>query len=670
MSQPLYLNGIDADTGGPIYDEPIDTEIIAKVARGQKITPEDLKDAKVRRLLDIKKNNPDFSTAEGIDNADLSQTGWGVIFPASLPQKSVNAIKDALKPLLDLRKKQATAIDETFYKEFIGPDSGYKNGESKNDFLKRCGRGPGPADPADGVPYYLMIVGSPETIPYTFQYQLDVQYGVGRIYFERLEDYARYANSVVQAETQNFSRSKTAAFFGVANPGDRATDMSSKQLIAPLAAQMKTNHKDWKVNLVDPVNATKANLTNFMGGKDTPALLFTASHGMGFKPTDNRLLPHQGAILCQDWPGAKVRMPIDDKLYFSADDISSDADVFGMFAFIFACYGGGTPKLDNFYRQAFGTQKEVAPYAFIAQLPLRLLAHPKGGALGVFAHVERAWGSSIVWDGAVNDVTTFDSTVKALLNGKPAGAATEYFNERYAEISTSLTEEIDNTSPENQDDVKLAGMWTSNNDARNYAFIGDPAVRLAIGDKATVKAEREKLGTIVTKAAPALAGFQPDIVDRAPVAKAAAPTTTTGTFSVAETPAESYGITDILKKKDSPEAISTTESGSSLKKFTDKLSDYLSKALDDATSLEVFTYVADDLKDVTYESGKFGGGAQLRAMTRVSIDGDMLVCVPEKGGEVDASVWNIHLEMVKQAQASRAELIKTLVEAASGILAK
>ena len=542
---------------------------------------------------------------------------------------------------------------------------GYKNGESKNDFLKRFGRGPGPAKPDEGVPYYLMIVGSPETIPYTFQYQLDVQYAVGRIYFERLEDYARYANSVVQAETQNFSRSKTAAFFGVANPGDRATDMSSKQLIAPLAAQMKAENQDWKVNLVDPANATKANLANFMGGKDTPALLFTASHGMGFKPTDNRLLRHQGAILCQDWPGPKVRMPIDDKLYFSADDISSDADVFGMFAFVFACYGGGTPKLDNFYRQAFGTQKEIAPYAFMAQLPLKLLAHPKGGALGVFAHVERAWGSSIVWDGSTNDVTTFDSTVKALLDGKPAGAATEFFNERYAEISTMLTEEMDNTSPENQDDVKLAGMWTSNNDARNYAFIGDPAVRLAVGDKATAKADREKLGAIVTQAAPASTGFQPDIVDRAPVAPAAAPATA-GSFSAAE----SYGISDILKKKDNPEAPATAENGSSLKKFTDKLSDYLSKALDDATSLEIFTYVADDLKDVTYESGKFGGGAQLRAMTRVSIDGDTLVCVPEKDGEVDAAVWNIHLEMVKQAQASRAELIKTLVDAASGILAK
>lgn len=650
MSEELSLNGIDAATGGPIDDFQVTSEIIAKIARGQTISPEDLKDVRIKKSLGQVDH---YGVAEGIDSSDLSQTGWGVIFPAALPQKSVDAIKDALKPLLDLRKQQAGE----FYKEFIGADNGYKTGESKNDFLKRFGRGPGPADPSAGVPYYLMIVGSPETIPYTFQYQLDVQYGVGRIYFETLEDYARYAASVVQAETKKFMRAKKAAFFGTSNPDDRATAMSAEQLIKPLSKQMKAdkNAKDWAVEVVDPAKATKANLANYLGGASTPALLFTASHGMNFKVDDPRQLRHQGALLCQDWPGPKARIPIDDKLYFSADDISADADVFGMFAFVFACYGGGTPKSDNFYRQAFGTQKDIAPYAFMSQLPLKLLAHPKGGALGVFAHIERAWGSSIVWDGAVADISSFDSAVKALLDGAPAGAATEYFNQRYAEISTMLTEELDNTSPDNQDDVKLAGMWTSNNDARNYAFIGDPAVRLAAG-KETPKATRDSLGAVISKTTAAAGAFQPDVVARASAAQSAVP--------AAGTPAN-YGITDLFKKDEDGTA-ATGSINASLKSFMDKLGLYLSQALDDATSLEVYTYVADDLAAVGYQSGKFNG-AQLRAMTRVNIDGDTLVCVPEKDGEVDTAVWNIHAEMVRQAQLSRAELMKTIVGAAAGL---
>lgn len=663
MPQELFLNGIDADTGGPIDGDKITitTELIAKVARGQKLTPEDLRDAKLRKALDEQKR-AHFGVAEGIDETNLAETGWAVIFPAGLPQKSVAALKEALKPLLDLRREQASANDETFYKEVIGPELGVRNGESKNDFLKRFGRGPGPADPAK-FPYYALIVGSPETIPYTFQYQLDVQYAVGRIYFDRLEDYYQYAQSVVAAETKKLARARKAAFFGTANPDDRATHMSAEYLIQPLAKQMKTR-KDWKIDLVSPEKATKATLANYMGGKATPALLFTASHGMNFKMGDPRLLRHTGAILTQDWPGPKARVPIKEDLYFSADDIASDADVFGMIAFIFACYGGGIPKVDNFYRQAFGVQKEIAPYAFLAPLPLKLLSHPKGGALGVFAHVERAWGQSIVWDQSAADVAAFSSMIEALLNGKPAGAATEYFNERYAEISTMLTEELDNTTPENQDDIKIAGLWTSNNDARNYAFLGDPAVRLAVGDAETPKTEREELGAIVSQPPAAVLGaavsFQPDVAERTPETKSAA----SGETDV------NYALGGLFRKPESDieTAPAAPKSGlnESLKNFTEKLGNYLSKALDDASSLEVSTYVADDLSSVTYQNGKYSG-ARLRAMTRLNIDGDTLVCVPEKDGEVDTALWSIHLEMVKSAQQNRAELIKTIIEGLTNI---
>ncbi len=676
----LNLNGVNASTGGPIDgdDVVITTDMIAKVARGQKITPEDLRDAKMKKQLSSASTDH-FGVAEGIDNTKLDETGWAVIFPAGLPQKSVDGIKEALKPLLDHRKAQASAIDETFYKEVIGTDEkkgGVKNGETKNDFLKRFGRGPGPADP-QFFPYYALIVGSPETISYSFQYQLDVQYAVGRIYFDKLEDYYQYAKSVVEYETKKVARAKKAAFFGVGNPDDKATQMSSKSLILPLAEHMG-EFKDWNAKVIEPANATKANLANYMGGAETPSLLFTASHGMNFKLDDNRLLRHTGSILCQDWPGPKARVPITDSLYFSADDIASDADVFGMIAFIFACYGGGIPKADNFYRQAFGVQKDIAPYAFISQMPLRLLSHPKGGALGVFAHVERAWGSSIAWDGAVADTETFKSTIDALLKGKPAGVGTEYFNERYAEISTMLTEELDQTTPETQDDIKIAGMWTSNNDARNYAFIGDPAVRLNVEEKETPKAERASLGSVVTQfpasVSGASAGFQPDVVDRTPAAKAAS-----------GGPGENYSVLDLLgggKKEAAPATPATptapagegsapaatgSAGGGVFKEFVDKLGSYMSKALEDATTLEVETYVSNDLTGVGFEGGKFTN-ASLRAVTRVTIDGDTKVCIPQnEDGEIDTAIWQVHLDMVKQAQASRAELMKTLLSAINSI---
>ncbi|MGB7248978.1 MAG: C25 family cysteine peptidase [Phormidesmis sp.] len=478
-TEKIYFNGVNGSTGRYLFP-PLTAEELANIAKGDEFDPKEISELK-QKNQQVKGTESGFALVEGLDPKNLAETGWGVIFSANADP----AIKAALQELLDHRKKQATQKKEHYYQEYAGP-KGYRPDESKNKFLGRHGVGPGPADP-DKMPYYLMIVGDPQTIPFRFQHQLDVQYAVGRIHFDTPAEYAQYAHSVVKAETEGIALPRRARFFGVKNSDDKATQLSAQNLIQPLAKWMVDDQKDnhWSVETTLGEAATKAELEKLLGGKETPAFLFTASHGMGFDHGDRRQLLYQGALLCQDWPGPRTweSRPIPSDFYFSCDDVSDDASLWGLIAFHFACYSAGTPQFDEFsHRKNSSERPEIAPHSFISSLSKRLLSHPKGGALAVIGHVERAWGCSFEWQDAGTQLAVFESTLKRLLEGHTVGSAIEYFNERYAELSTDLNVELEDIKYGGEFDViALSSMWTANNDARGYTIVGDPAVKLPVG---------------------------------------------------------------------------------------------------------------------------------------------------------------------------------------------
>lgn len=425
-----------------------------------------------------------LGTVEGVNQNNIQEAGWGVIFS----EKANPSIKEALSELLKLRRKQAGK----YFRVFEG-DDGYRAGDNYLNFLTRRGTGPGPVDPKKGVPYYLLIVGGPNEIPYSFQYQLDVQYAVGRIDFgDNLQDYANYARNVVAAETGQVKLARRGAFFGAANPDDRATQTSYHNLIVPLYKKFSGDKKDWQFDLLAQDGAYKSDLETLLKGDNAPALLFTATHGMEFAIDDTRQLAHQGALLCQDWEGPIDHVgPVKQDFYFSGEDLDNSVNLLGLITFHFACYGAGTPQFDDFARLK-KERKLIAEKPFLANLPRQLLRH---GALAAVGHVERAWGYSFFWPGSGEQLAVFESTIERLLNQMPLGSAIEYFNERYAEIATILNEELDLVDAGKRPDA-LPGLWTANHDARNYIVVGDPAVRLPVAETDETAPSRPELEAV------------------------------------------------------------------------------------------------------------------------------------------------------------------------------
>ena len=633
--------------------------------------------------FDLEAPGDSFGVGAGIDPGDLAQAGWGVIFVDGDP--NVEAIKEALSELLDLRQEQAfgpfpekpNKETEKYFKIFEGAD-GYRPGDSKRSFLGRHGVASGPVYPENGVPYYLLLVGSPEQIPYQFQFQLSVQFAVGRIHFDTLQDYANYARSVVAAEKGEVKLSRKVTFFGVENANDRATQMSSKHLIAPLNETLTGNFADWQFEAFTSGQATKAQLAELLGGPKKPALLFTASHGMEFPLGNSRQLPHQGALLCQDWPGPRRwRKEIPQDFYFAGDDLTSSANLLGMVAFSFACYGAGSPKLDEFSKQAKKSREPIAPYAFLAELPRKLLSHSQGGALAFVGHVERAWGYSFLSPEAGTNIAMFQSTLENMLYGDPVGYAVEGINERYAELATDVTSEIQDLeyfqeqakqgSTANLDnflDEKgkfLVRLWTEHNDARDYAIIGDPAARLPIAEEGEAVVERPSITVADHSATPLTDTAAPDRKSFGPPGLPPIPSPPSFGNTEAETEVDSYGLFSSTKE-------AASDVSQAMKGFVEQMGSFLKKAIEDASQLEVTTYTTEDMRGIEYKGGKFEGEVQLRAKTVIKIDGDTDILVPLSDGEIDAAMWAVHLEAVKQAQESRNELVKTAVSALASFM--
>lgn len=469
MDERITANGIDLDTGEWLVDIDVGEFARALVSSDVPYGSDYLEQSAFAA------RQTDYGLGWRVRPELLAETGWGVVFHVDEGQ----AVRDALAPLIDHRGRH---IPENFVHvlDFLHDD----------DFLSWLGRhegNPGNVDPRK-VPYYLLLIGPPDRIPFDFQYLADVEYAVGRLDLDTPGDYERYALSLIEQETATTPlRDRTAVVFGTNHPWDRrATGLSAAELLTPLSnghdGEAPTLERDGlrPIGIIGEAARQGALLDVLAGEHDhaqRPSLLFTASHGAGGVPpaqADRQRREH-GALVCQDWsePG-----PVYAESQTVMASHVADAHVHGLIAFLFACYGAGTPMLDEFPAIGQASPSIIAQQPFTAALPKALLAHPNGGALAVVAHVERAFPASIIGRGGTQ-ITMYEDALGQIAAGRPVGHAMSDFNEKYAVLSTNLATELKHVRQGKRvQEWKLTSMWLERHDAQNFVVLGDPAVRI------------------------------------------------------------------------------------------------------------------------------------------------------------------------------------------------
>jgi hypothetical protein len=410
----------------------------------------------------------------GVTAGDLSRAGWAVVFADDVPA----AVRDALAPLLERRARQA----RTRFKTLV-----YNRGESARDWLARHQVSVSDITPSR-VPYHLLLVGAPASLPFELQYQLDLAYSVGRLWFDDPACFGHYARSLVAYETAAAVPTRRRVLYSGPD-NDKATALSAAHLLAPLHAGIEeapaiAEELGFAGAALIGAAAGKQALLEALHGEARPAMWFSAGHGLRCAMGSPAQRARQGALVTADHPPGGALDPA--KALLAAADVRDDARVHGLVAFLFACYGAGTPRHDQFplSPEELAEPPAIATEAFIAALPQRLLGHAAGGALAVIGHVERAWACSIRPPKVGPQILPFRNAVGRILSGEPVGEATQDLTGRHAVLAAEMVGILAPAAlaAKPLGDHALVTRWLEQNDARNYVLLGDPAARLRVGE--------------------------------------------------------------------------------------------------------------------------------------------------------------------------------------------
>lgn len=405
-----------------------------------------------------------------------TEANWAVLAPANLPDRA--AVLEALQPLIALRGGMVMTLED---------------GHDARTIDEVCA---GLANmPQEARPYYLLLLGDFPDVSMEAQYMLQSFAGLGRLCFQRPEDYRAYAEKVVASE----EREEAGDLLYIATDSDDVNQLNYQELVEPLA-----RHPDLVEagKVLARGRASKARSLSLLRAAPIGSIAFLTAHGHEYLSPLQRD-PDTVFAEQRHWQGAPVMDDFEGDVaegLLGAGDAAAGSFLPGGVLILDCCYSAGTVQQDTQPEWLFHPMpaRLRPPEEFLSAFATAALANPDG-PLAIFGHVNRShqyayFDPSKTWPSMTFGV--YLEMLHALLSGESIALGRETcrrmtvaYMAQCQVISYQIEQKLTGQNRGHMGFTALSrplsdyarsfvqysfGTWNF----RNYAILGDPMVRV------------------------------------------------------------------------------------------------------------------------------------------------------------------------------------------------
>jgi hypothetical protein len=429
--------------------------------------------------------DPEHLWDESREANELSAQRWGVIIPDS-PEG--DALFGRIERLVAHRQEQQGAPVKVFR---VPP-----NLDAAEAMRWRKQHFDGPKIRRRDLPRYQLILGDLHQVSAEVQVIQGSDGYVGRLAFDRPEDYEAYVDKLLRWEGAPAPISRARAVFHTVKDRTAATTTGHQSLMAPGVALARRYQEegDFQASAIVEVDhgyTPKPGPLLEEAIKDEPGVLFTMSHGAGAPRHGWRSLEEQHLV-----QGGMSFGPAGGLL--TGEALAGRPFMPGGVWLMLACFGAGTPDKSKYQQwleqlastgsfqgstEAVGASLPADGRPFTAAVPKAVLASPQG-PLAFIGHVDLAWTYSFRERDTgtpVDRPDRFVDVLHGLLRHDRVGVAFRELVVHYGRTNTELTALVESGV---EDAERRGHLWMLRNDLAGYVLLGDPAARLPLRPEA------------------------------------------------------------------------------------------------------------------------------------------------------------------------------------------